>query len=139
MNVKISDIMVKNVLTAEPHHTVERLRRIMEHNNLHAIPIVGHGGEIKGIVTSADLVPAVKDHTPASHIMTERVFTIPQYNDVHYAARLMRNHRVHHVVVTHEQRIVGILSAFDLLKLVEEHRFVMKTAPAESVKHKNPR
>ena len=41
----------------------------------------------------------------------------------------MRNHRIHHVVVTHEKKVVGILSAFDLLKLVEDHRFVMKSAP----------
>ena len=36
------------------------------------------------------------------------------------------NHKVNHVVVTHEKKIVGILSSFDLLKLVEEHRFTMK-------------
>ena len=42
----------------------------------------------------------------------------------------MRKHRVNHVIVTHEKKIVGILSSFDLLQLVEEHRFVMKNAPA---------
>jgi signal-transduction protein with cAMP-binding, CBS, and nucleotidyltransferase domain len=46
----------------------------------------------------------------------------------------MRNHHIHHVIVTHEQRIVGIISSFDLLKLVEDHRFVMKNAPTLSKK-----
>ena len=32
-------------------------------------------------------------------------------------------------LVTHEQRVVGLLSAFDLLKLVEDHRFAMKNPP----------
>jgi signal-transduction protein with cAMP-binding, CBS, and nucleotidyltransferase domain len=41
----------------------------------------------------------------------------------------MRNHKIHHLIVTHEQKVVGILSAFDLLKLVENHRFIDKNAP----------
>jgi CBS domain-containing protein len=61
--------------------------------------------------------------------MNTKVYTIPEYNDVHHAARLMRNHKVHHVVVTKEKKVVGILSAFDMLKLVEDHRFVMKPGP----------
>ena len=31
---------------------------------------------------------------------------------------------------THEQKVVGLVSSFDLLKLVEEHRFTMKNPPA---------
>lgn len=61
--------------------------------------------------------------------MSDKVYTIPQYNDVHQAARLMRNHHIHHVVVTHEKVVVGIISSFDLLELVEDHRFVMKPGP----------
>jgi signal-transduction protein with cAMP-binding, CBS, and nucleotidyltransferase domain len=64
--------------------------------------------------------------------MTKPVHTIPQYDDVSTAARIMRNHRIHRVVVTHEQKVVGILSSFDLLKLVEGHRFVTKNAPTSS-------
>ena len=61
--------------------------------------------------------------------MSNVVYVVPQYDDVSIAARVMRNHRIHHVVVTHEKKIVGILSAFDLLKLVEDHRFSMKNPP----------
>ena len=60
--------------------------------------------------------------------------TIPQYDDVSIAARIMRNHKIHHLMVTSEQKIVGVLSSFDLLKLVEGHRFVMKNAPTPSRK-----
>jgi CBS domain-containing protein len=131
MSVKISDVMVSDVLTAEPHHTVERLRRIMQNNHLHAIPIVGHEGEVKGIVSASDLVRNVKDHTPASHIMTEEVHTAPPDADVAEAARLMRTYEIHHVVVTEDAKIVGMISSFDFLKLVEEHRFEMTPAAAE--------
>ena len=51
---------------------------------------------------------------------------MPQYNDASIAARIMRKNKIHHVVVTHEKKVVGLISSFDLLKLVEGHRFVMK-------------
>ena len=128
MNVKIADLMSKQVIRAQPHHTVAHVRGMMENNRLHAIPVVNQEDHPIGIVSAFDLMTP-KDGTPVNQVMTERVYTIPQYNDVHLAARLMRNQKIHHVVVTHEKEIVGMISSFDLLKLVEDHRFVMKPGP----------
>lgn len=132
MNAKVADLMTQEVLTAQPHHSVVRVRKLMQKHHVHALPVLGPDGDVKGIVSSHDLVDPLKDHKPVSEVMVREVYTIPQYNDVHHAARLMRNHRIHHVVVTHEKKLVGILSSFDLLKLVEEHRFVMKAGPPDS-------
>ena len=132
MTVKISELMAKRVITAEPHHTVGRLRRIMERNRIHAVPVVGVNGEAVGIVTSADLARRVKDESPVSRIMSDDVFVVPAYNDASVAARIMRKRKIHHVVVTHEKKVVGIISSFDLLKLVEGRRFVAKNAPTAS-------
>ena len=129
MNVKIADLMAKRVITAQPHHSVDHIRGIMERNRIHAIPIVGVEGEADGIVTTADLARDLKGESPAKTIMSERVYCVPAYNDVSAAARIMRKHKIHHVVVTHEKKVVGIISSFDLLKLVEGHRFTMKNAP----------
>ncbi len=132
MNIKISDLMAKRVISAEPHHTVGRLRRIMEKNRIHAVPIVGPDKEAVGIVSSADLARRVKDESPVSRIMSSDVITVPAYNDASVAARIMRRRKIHHVIVTHEKQVVGIISSFDLLKLVEGHRFVAKNAPTRS-------
>lgn len=132
MNTNVYDLMLEQVITVEPHHTVDRLRRLINTNHIHSIPVVNSEREVVGMVSAADLVPDLKGGTPVSQIMTRKVYTIPQYDDVHIAARIMRNHHIHHLVVTHEQKVVGILSSFDLLRLVEDHRFVMKHAPTES-------
>jgi CBS domain-containing protein len=134
MNVKIADVMAKRVITAQPHHTVEHLRGLLERNRIHAIPVVGQDGEPLGIVTTADLAGDLKSGMPAHQFMTEDVRTVPAYNDASVAARIMRKNKIHHVIVTHEKRVVGIISSFDLLKLVEEHRFVAKGAPSQSKK-----
>jgi CBS domain-containing protein len=129
MNAKVGELMARQVVTARPHHTVEHLRGLMERNRVSAVPVVDTEGTPIGIVSSTDLVAGVKDGSPANKVMTDKVFVVSEYDDVHIAARVMRNQRIHRVVVTNEQKVVGILSAFDLLKLVEDHRFAMKNPP----------
>lgn len=129
MNVKIADLMAKRVITAQPHHSVDHVRQMVERNRIHAVPVVGPEGEALGIVTTTDLARKVSGESPVKRIMATEVHTVPAYNDAHIAARIMRKRRIHHVVVTHEQKVVGMISSFDLLKLVEDHRFAMKNAP----------
>ena len=124
--VRINDLMAKRVITAQPHHTVVHVRGLMQRNRILAVPVVGPDGEAVGIVTATDLMDDLKDQSPINRIMTQRVYKVPAYNDVSVAARMMRKHRIHHVVVTHEQAVVGIISSFDLLRLVEDRRFEMK-------------
>lgn len=134
MNLKIADLMAKRVVSAQPHHTVEHVRGLLAKNRIHAVPVVGPEMELLGLVSTADLMANLKDGTPVSSLMTKDVRAIPAYNDVSAAARMMRKHKVHHAVVTHEKKVVGMLSSFDLLKLVEGHRFTMHEAPTETKK-----
>ena len=131
MNITIGELMVSQVMTATPSQTVQHVRDVMHRNGVSALPVVNPEGEPIGIVSTTDLLGDHKDATPIRSIMTEKVLTVPQYSGPHVAARVMRNHHVHRVIVTHEQKIVGILSAFDLLQLVEDHRFVMKPGPGQ--------
>ncbi len=132
MSVKVEELMTKSVITAQPHQSVEHVRNMLDKNSISSVPVVDSDGHPIGIVSSTDLVQELKPAAPISQIMTEKVYTVPQYDDTSIAARVMRNHKIHHVVVTHEQKVVGILSAFDLLKLVESHRYVAKNAPTPS-------
>jgi CBS domain-containing protein len=126
MSIKISDLMARRVISAQPHQTVGHLRKLMEQNRIGAIPIVGQDNEALGIVTSTDLARRLKEETPCSRIMSEGVHSVPAYNDVSVAARIMRKHRIHHVLITEEKRVVGLISSFDLLKLIDGNRFELK-------------
>jgi CBS domain-containing protein len=132
MNVKVEDLMTRSVITATPHQSIEHVRNMLERNSISAVPVVDSAGHPVGIVSATDLVHDLKPGAPISQIMTEKVYTVPLYDDTSIAARIMRNHNIHRVVVTHEQKVVGVLSAFDLLKLVESHRYVAKNAPTPS-------
>jgi CBS domain-containing protein len=136
MNAKVHDLMTESVITTEPHTSIDRVRRILQKNKIGAIPVVDTEGKPVGIVSATDLVAELKPESPVSTIMTEKVYTVSQYDDVSVAARIMRNHSIHRLVVTHEQQVVGVVSAFDLLKLVEDHRWVPKNPPSGSSRKK---
>jgi CBS domain-containing protein len=138
MNAKVEDLMTASVVTTEPHRSVEHVRKLMERNGIGAIPVVDSEARPRGIISATDLNKDLNGGSPISTIMTEKVYTIPQYDEVSTAARIMRNHKIHHLVVTSEQQVVGVLSSFDLLKLVEDHRYVEKPAPTVS-KRKGPK
>lgn len=133
MNVKIEDLMIKSVITTQPHKSIGHAKEIMKNNHIQSLPIVDKDMKVLGIVTVNDVL-GMNDSTPVSKVMIEKVYTVPLYSDISTAARIMRNHHIHHVIVTHEKEIVGVLSSYDLLKLVEDHRFVMKNAPTPSKK-----
>lgn len=141
MSVKIADLMAQRVISAQPHQTVGHLRQLMEQNRIGAIPIVGPDNEALGIVTSTDLARRLKEGTPCSRIMSDGVYSVPAYNDVSVAARIMRKHRIHHVLVTEDKRVVGLISSFDLLKLIDGNRFEMKvhTQPKKKKGSSDPR
>jgi len=139
MNVKVHELMTESVVTTQPHKSIKHVRQLIERNKVSAIPVVDSEGQPVGIVSATDLVPELNGNSPVSTIMTEKVYSVPKYDEVSIAARIMRNHNIHRVVVTHEQQVVGVLSAFDLLKLVEGHRFVAKNAPTESTRRGSKR
>lgn len=131
MNVKINDLMVTRVITMTPHQTAQHARELMEQHGIQSIPVL-RDGEPVGIVTASDLLSADSDSTPASKMMSTKLYTVPQYEKPSIAARIMRNHKLHHLLVTHEKQLVGVLSTYDLLRLVEDHRFTMKNPPTET-------
>jgi signal-transduction protein with cAMP-binding, CBS, and nucleotidyltransferase domain len=132
MNVKIDELMVSSVMSASPSQTIGRVRQVMSEHGVSAMPVLDSDGAPAGIVTARDLLADVSNDTPVSKVMSQPVYTVPRYGDPSLAARIMRNHRIHHVLVTEAKSVVGIVSSFDLLCLVEDHRYVAKNAPTRS-------
>jgi len=134
MNINVADIMVSSVITSRQHKTIGEVKDIMKKKGVSSLPIINANQEVKGIITLRDLTDDVSNETQVKNIMSKKVLTIPKYSGLHIAARVMRNHHIHHLIVTHEKKIVGILSSFDMLRLVEDHRFVLKNGPTKSKK-----
>ena len=132
MNVKVEEVMITPVISTHERTTIGHVKDIMNKNHVHSLPIVDGENKVVGIITVNDIVNDISDDTTVNHVMSKNVLTIPKYSGIHIAARIMRNHHIHHLVVTHEKELVGVLSSLDLLQFVEEHRFVSKNAPTPS-------
>lgn len=131
MKVQIQELMSPQVMTTQRHHTLQHVRGVMTEHKVSALPVTGSDGELLGIITLTDVLAASSDGAKVSAVMTDSVLTVPAYSDPAAAAHIMRKHHIHHLVVTHEKRIVGMLSSFDLLDLVEQHRYVAKNPPTK--------
>lgn len=139
MNVEIGEIMTTPVMMATPHQTAGHVRKVMHEHRVSAMPVVNTEHEPVGIVTAADMLDEHADGTPVSTFMSSPVYTVPEYDGPHIAARVMRNHHIHHVVVTKSKKVIGMVSAYDLLRLVEDHRFTAKPGPTPSRKSNSRR
>ncbi|HEX9723637.1 MAG TPA: CBS domain-containing protein [Vicinamibacteria bacterium] len=114
---KVSEIMMSGVTTIGAGQSVRQAQYLMRKNSVHALPVVGHEGELLGIVTSTDLI---RDHDPDSTIarfMSTSVLKVEPETRIETAAELMRENEMHHLVVVEGEKVVGILSTFDLLYL----------------------
>ena len=134
--VRVEDLMAAQVMTATRHQSVGHVRDLMSKHGIHCLPVIDTDGEPVGIVTSSDLIGGKDDETLVGKVMTTEVTTVSPYAGPHLAARTMRNRKIHHLVVTDEKKVVGILSTFDLLQLVEDKRFVAKNLPTTPKKAK---
>ena len=132
MNVKVEEVMITPVISTHERKSIGHAKGIMQKNKVHSLPIVDGENKVVGIITVNDILDDVSDDTTINLVMSKKVLTIPKYSGIHVAARIMRNHHIHHLVVTHEKELVGVISSLDLLQFVEEHRFVSKNAPTES-------
>ena len=131
MNATVDDLMHQPVMTITKHQTVGHARALMAEHKVSALPVVGPDREPLGIVTSTDLLygHGHPEGSPVSTMMSPAPYTVHRGDGPHVAARIMRNHHLHHVLVVDDHRLVGMVSSYDLLRLVEDHRYVAKHPP----------
>lgn len=130
----VDQFMSPEVISAAPGDSVAELRDRMVNQGISALPVVDPKGSLLGIVTSTDVLRAKDPEQRAAAIMSDHVYTLPPYAKVDVAARLMRNHGIHHVVITLGSKVAGVLASYDLLALLESHRYVAKGKPTRRVR-----
>ncbi len=117
----VKDFMKSPVATCVLQSDVGKVRDLMRQRAFSAVPIVEIKGEqilIRGIVTNNDLMGAFDDNVPIEQVMTHGVYVVDPEATAQEAAKLMLHHKVHHLLVLSETRIVGMLSSLDYVKLI---------------------
>ncbi len=118
--IKVRDFMTSPVATAVLDSDVGRIRDLMNLKNCSAIPIVEIKGEnilIRGIVTKNDIVGVFDDTVKVSQIMKRSTYVVDSDYTAQEAAKLMLQHKTHHLLVLEEGNLIGMLSSLDFVRL----------------------
>ncbi len=121
MNEAIKTIMTKNPLCLSPEDSIAQARDIFLRTRIHHIPVC-EDGVLVGLVTTYDLwkmdIPFNDyDRTLIKDAMTTRLAKVSPNDKIGTAAELFLDNRFHALpVVDEDQRIVGIVTSFDVLR-----------------------
>jgi len=114
------------VISAAASAKVSDIAKILSENRIGAVVIIGAGGKIEGIVSERDVVRHVgKDGAKAlelsvSAIMTKNVRTANEMDSEAALMTLMTEHRIRHLPVVTDGKMVGMISIGDVVKYLIE-------------------
>jgi hypothetical protein len=109
----VGDLMTRVVVTANADDVVGPIRDLMIRNGIHCVPVLGTDETLLGIITSTDLIEEWAPQMGVETVMTRAVETVSPHQSIVDAAHTMIDRRIHHLVVTERDRVVGVVSALD--------------------------
>jgi predicted transcriptional regulator len=126
----VRDRMTSPALTQPADAAIPSVIALLEARAVSAVPVVS-AGRLVGIVSTTDLVAAnARDRRPetVADCMTSPVVTVGPDETVEAAAHRLVDAHIHRVVVTENDRVVGVLSARDMLEDVKRRRIELPIA-----------
>jgi len=129
MNNPISQMMTKSAWTVDTEQTVETVQHLLNLRGLSSVPVADSKGAVFGIISAADLLlfhsegknpKAIK----AWEICTRKPIEVGPATPIGEVARLMVENKIHHVVVTENGKVQGIVSSLDFVQ-----QYVLKGGP----------
>ena len=128
--MRAGELMQKGVVAVSPELPVWELDGFLSGEQISGAPVLGARGELLGIVSQTDIVRALSERGPSElqellgpglaveEIMTPDVLTVSEDEDVREVARKLIGAGVHRALVTDGEDVVGIITAFDMLKVL---------------------
>ena len=111
------------VMSVAPDDSVASITRTLAQHRIGALLVVEPDGHVLGIVSERDIVRAMAGggeatfRMTAGQLMTRVLHTVTPESSVQEGLQLMTDRRVRHLpVLTHDGRLVGMVSIGDLVK-----------------------
>jgi len=150
--MKVADVMTRDVATVSRSTPVADIVKLLIAKRISAVPVVGEGGELVGMVSEADLLHRPEAGTEArrpwwldlfsdpdsraeaflkahgrnaDQVMTREVEVVSEDTPLASVAKLMDERRVKRLPVVRDGRVVGIVARSDLIRTLAQPR----TAP----------
>ncbi|HSN30939.1 MAG TPA: CBS domain-containing protein [Kofleriaceae bacterium] len=124
-----ADVMTRELITVTPETRLLDVHRLFLEEEIHGAPVVGEDGIVYGLVTTIDLVRAVRDAEDngervedlyAADAMTKDPIMVDPETPIEDLARTMVEQRIHRVLVGKDRMLEGVVTAFDLMRVVAD-------------------
>lgn len=144
----VRSVMQSEVIALRPEMTAREAERVLARHRLGGAPVVDDRRRVLGVLSQSDLVrfdadrpstaatgafftdvedyrdlaalPADESLVTVAQIMSRDVLAVAPEASLAEAARLMREHRVHRLLVLEDGVLCGLVSALDLLVAVDQ-------------------
>ena len=143
----VKDAMTKHVFTLRADKKALAAQEIMDWAHVRHVPVVDHLGHLVGMVNRMSLMKAAMTHIssrvkaeteqqlgmiPLDLVWERNVRTISPDATIRDAARMMRAEKLSGLPVVEGKRLVGILTDYDLLRVLEEPSSVQALTSGEA-------
>jgi CBS domain-containing protein len=139
----VKEVMNRNVKTVRPEDTVKDAAKIMNEHRIGSLVVVSGTGEVVGILTERDILADVvatgksADEVKVSDIMTPNIVTITPDKTLEEAADIMTENKIKKLPVVYEGRLIGIITATDLIAyekdLIKKISVLLAVSPMKSI------
>lgn len=139
----VKEVMKRIVKTVRPEDTVKDAAKIMNELRIGSLVVVSGTGEVVGILTERDILTDVvatgksADEVKISEIMTPNIVTITPDRTLEEAADIMTENKIKKLPVVYEGRLVGIITATDLIAyekdLIKKISVLLAASPMKSI------
>ena len=113
----------RGVFTATKDKSLLDVAKLLSQHGIGCIVIVGNDDEIAGIVSERDLMRAIGQggpkvlNEPVSNFMTKTVVTAGEADTINQLMAEMTTRRFRHMPVVERDRLIGLVSIGDLVKI----------------------
>lgn len=114
--MKAREIMTGNVVTLRPEQPVDEATMGMVRRGIHGAPVVDGSGRLVGMVSFMDLKRRAGEDRKVNDVMWPAV-AVDEDAPVQEIAAKMLGEKVRRVVVVQGGKVVGIVSATDIVRL----------------------
>lgn len=129
--MKIHSLMIENPITIEPNASVGEAIELMKANSIRHLPVVTTGKKLQGFLTLADLkqglIPSMLGDVSLDDLMIKKPITVSPDDDIEFAAQLIYNHKIGGMPVVKKGRLVGIVTATDMLRTFIDMMGILST------------
>jgi acetoin utilization protein AcuB len=118
--MKIHSLMIPNPITITANTSINEAIELMKINSIRHLPVVSKDNILEGFLTLADLkqglIPSMLGDLTLRDLMIKDPITVSPDDDIEIAALLIYNHKIGGMPVAKEGRLVGIITATDILR-----------------------